>query len=116
MILLLALLFCLGFFSAAETALTSLRRIHIGDTKQKNKKEIVLLNLWLYKSTIASNLKSNFSELVLSKVGFCRFTVSLVSDLYVFFCCSTFILLLLPSINPLETLSPIIFAISVFQL
>ena len=44
---LLVLLFCSAFFSAAETALSSLRRIHMGDTKKKNKKEVVLLNLWL---------------------------------------------------------------------
>ena len=47
MILLLILLFCSAFFSAAETALSSLRRIHMGDAKKKNKKEVILLNLWL---------------------------------------------------------------------
>ena len=47
MILLLILLFCSAFFSAAETAVSSLRRIHMGDAKKKNKKEVILLNLWL---------------------------------------------------------------------
>lgn len=46
-ILLLTLLFLSAFFSAAEAALTSLKRIHIGDIKGKNSKEGALLKLWL---------------------------------------------------------------------
>lgn len=46
-ILLLILLFFSGFFSAAETALSSLRRIHIGNSKNENTKESELLGLWL---------------------------------------------------------------------
>ena len=46
-ILLIILLFLSAFFSAAEAALISLKRIHIGDIKEKNSKEGTLLKLWL---------------------------------------------------------------------
>ena len=93
MILLLALLFCLGFFSAAETALTSLRRIHIGDTKQKNKKEIVLLNLWLknpnellvtllFGKTISYLLLISTTTLLLENYYFSNFGKTLNSYIY----------------------------------
>ncbi|MBP6282013.1 MAG: DUF21 domain-containing protein, partial [Leptotrichiaceae bacterium] len=92
-ILLLALLFCLGFFSAAETALTSLRRIHIGDTKQKNKKEIVLLNLWLknpnellvtllFGKTISYLLLISTTTLLLENYYFSNFGKTLNSYIY----------------------------------
>ncbi len=93
MILLLALLFCLGFFSASETALTSLRRIHIGDTKQKNKKEIVLLNLWLknpnellvtllFGKTISYLLLISTTTLLLENYYFSNFGKTLNSYIY----------------------------------
>lgn len=92
-ILLLVLLFCLGFFSAAETALTSLRRIHIGDTKQKNKKEIVLLNLWLknpnellvtllFGKTISYLLLISTTTLLLENYYFSNFGKTLNSYIY----------------------------------
>ena len=91
--MLLALLFCLGFFSAAETALTSLRRIHIGDTKQKNKKEIVLLNLWLknpnellvtllFGKTISYLLLISTTTLLLENYYFSNFGKTLNSYIY----------------------------------
>lgn len=46
-VLLLILLFFSGFFSASETGLSSLRRVHIGNIKNENSKEAVLLRLWL---------------------------------------------------------------------
>ena len=38
---------CSAIFSAAKTALSSLRKINKKKKKKKNKKEVVLLNLWL---------------------------------------------------------------------
>lgn len=47
-ILLIILLFLSAFFSAAEAALTSLKRIHIGgEIREKDSKEAKLLRLWL---------------------------------------------------------------------
>ena len=47
-ILLIILLFLSAFFSAAEAALTSLKRIHIGrEIRKKDSKEAKLLRLWL---------------------------------------------------------------------
>lgn len=78
-ILLFILLFLSAFFSAAEAALISLKRIHIGDIKEKNSKEGILLKLWL------KNPNELLTTLLLGKTTvyvFSVFTAVMIAENY----------------------------------
>lgn len=92
---LLILLFFSGFFSAAETALASLRRVHIGNLKNENTKESELLALWLknpnellatllFGKTVAYLLLVSITTMFLEQLYFSIFKGGINIYLYMF--------------------------------